>query len=454
MAKRNTPVIHTETINLKMDAKNRSLLKTDPAQVLVNMIKQQRSLYSKNIGDWLAARQAAQNVDFPQRNRLYDIYEDLILDETVHGHIYNHRILPVKNRGFKIVDKDGKKDDDKTKLLQKRWFDYFIQYALESKFFGFSLCYFEEMILKDGINQVHELCLIPRKHVLQEKGFVLVWENDFKGQNFYEEPISHYVLPIGKTDDLGLLNKAVPLWIMKKHAWQNWDEFAEIFGIPIRIVKTASDDPRVRAEIEAWTRDMGSAAYGIFPENTDIDIKENSKTDAYKVFYEMINTANQGLAILFSGQTMTSMDGSSRSQAEVHADVATEIRKDDEKFITYEVHELLELLRTKHNYPFDEGDVFEWDVPEDVAALLNVYKEVNLMGFQLDPEEVSNRLGIKILGLKVAPAAPVDPNKEEPKLTPEEAAKKAAEEAKENLSVAEILKLHADIAKTYSHQTA
>ena len=134
-------------------------------------------------------------------------------------------------------------------------------------------------------------------------------------------------------------------------------------------------------------------------------------------------------------------------------DVATEIRKDDEKFITYEVHELIELLRDKHNYPFDEGDYFEWDVPEDVEGLLAVFKAVNEMGFQLDPEEVSNRLGVKVLGIKAPPAAPVDPNKE---LTPEEAAKKAAEDAKakENLTVSEILKLHADIAKNYKHVDA
>lgn len=446
MANQNKAVL-TQTIKVVEEAKKDGTLKKDPAQVLVNIIKQQRSLYSKGIGDWIAARQAALSVDFPQRNRLYDIYDDLVDDETVHGHMYNHRILPVKNRSFKITNAAGEKDEEKTKLLKKRWFDNFIQYALESKFYGFSLVYLNELELENGTSWVKNTEVIPRRHVLQEKGFILNWESDFTGVSFHDEPVSNYVLPIGKTHDLGLLNKAVPLWIMKKHAWQNWDEFAEIFGIPIRIVKTASDDPRVRAEIESWTRDMGSAAYGIFPEGTDIDIKENSKTDAFKVFYEMINTANQGLAILFSGQTMTSMDGSSRSQAEVHADVAVEIRKDDEKFIAYEVHELIELLRDKHNYPFDEGDVFEWDVPEDVDSLLGVFKAVNEMGFQLDPEEVSNRLGVKILGLKVAPTPPADPNK------PEDPKKPAAVDPKEKeeLTVAEILKLHADIAKAYSH---
>ncbi len=211
-----------------------------------------------------------------------------------------------------------------------------------------------------------------------------------------------------------------------------------------QVLKTSSQDPRVIAEIEDWAKQMGTSAYGVFPSDTEIEIKENSKTDAFRVFYEMIKTANEGLAVLFSGQTMTSMDGSSRSQAEVHQDVAFEIRKDDENFLQYEISDLLELLRTKHNYPFEEGDRFEWDVPEDVKGLLEVFKAVNEMGFQLDPEEISNRLGVKILGLKPNPAAAPP--------TDEDKGKKKEPTAAE-LAVSNILKLHAGIADLHSGGT-
>lgn len=431
-----TKVVKTQTINLKADGAKSAAITKDPAKVLVNLIKQQRSLYSKNIGDWLAGRATAEKIENPNRSKQYDLYDDIILDEFVHGQIYNHRILPVKNRSFKIVNAKGEKDEEKTNLLKRRWFDEYIEYALESKFFGFSLIYLDEMVMIDGRSDIKNVVLVPRRHVLQESGLVLNKQADTKGQNYLEQPLSNYCLPIGKPFDLGLLNKAAPLWILKKHAWQNWDEFAEIFGIPIRVVKTASQDPRVIAEIEEWVREMGTAAYGIFPDGTEIDIKENSKTDAFGVFHEMIKSANEGLAILFSGQTMTSMDGSSRSQAEVHQDVAFEIRKDDEKFLQYAVADLLEVLRLVHNYPFDEGDRFEWDVPEDVKALMDVFKAVNAMGFQLDPEEVSSRLGVKILGLKTPEAAaPGDDDKEE---------------TESELAAKKILKLHAEIADLYS----
>lgn len=446
-AKRRTGPVHTHTINLAVDSKERrEMLKKDPGSVMAGLVKQQRTQYSKTVGDLIAARHAAGSIDYPQRARLYDFYEDMLNDEMIYGQIYNHRILPVKNRNFKISNAAGVKDEKKAKLFNVRWIPEYIEYCLLSKFWGFSLIYLNELEAKDGVTWIKKIELFDRYHVLQEKGFIVNWQSDFTGTNYLEQPVSNYCMPIGNVRDLGLLNKAAHLWLLKKHAWQNWDEFAELFGIPIRIVKTNSDDPRVIAEIEGWTKDMGTAAYGIFPEGTEIDIKENSKTDAYKVFYEMIKSANEGLAILFSGQTMTSMDGSSKSQAEVHADVATEIRKDDEKFITFEINNLINLLRIKFGYPFDEGDVFEWDVAEDETALIAKFKAVDEMGFQLDPDEVSNRLGVKILGIKSA-AVPVD-EKEDPK-EKEPAPDLKKEEQDIELSMNGILKLHAGIAMLY-----
>lgn len=428
-----TTAVHTQTINLT--AVEKKQLKKDSAGVIINLIKQQRSLYSKGIADWLAARQSAGMIDFPNRSRLYDIYDDMMLDDFIHGLIYNHRILPVTNRANKIVSKDGKKDDNKSVLFQERWFDETLKFMLESIFFGHSLIFLKN--LQPGQALTNEVELIDRRHVLPELSYIKSWESDFTGQKYDEPPVSHHVLSVGNKTDLGLLNKAVPLWIIKKHGWQNWDEFAERFGIPIVAVKTASQDPRVIAEIEDWARELSTGAYGVFPDDTQIDIKENSKTDAFKVFAEQIRMAQEGLAVLFVGQTMTSMDGSSRSQAEVHQDVAIEIRKGDEKFLRYEIGILINKLATFHVWPLELTDRFEWDVPEDVKSLLEVFKVVNEMGFQLNAEEVSTRLGIKIDGLKAPIEVAPDPKKDK-------------EKDKKELSVSEILNLHAGIARLHN----
>lgn len=423
----------------------------DTATLMVNIIKQQRSLYAKGIADWIAAKQSALNVDYPNRSRLHDIYDDMIDDDFIYGMIYNQRITPVKNRATKIVSVDGKKDDKKTLLFQQRWFDEVIQYALESRFFGHSLIYLKDLKPDELLNNCVEL--IIRRNVIPEFGLIKKWESDFTGISYCDDPVAPWVLSIGKKDDLGLLNKCVPLWIIKKHGWQNWDEFGERFGIPIIAVKTASQDKRVIAEIEEWARELSTGAYGVFPDDTTFEIKENAKTDAFKVFSEMIRMAQESLAILIVGQTMTSMDGASLSQAEVHAGVKDEIRKDDEKFLKYEIAILLHKLFTYHGWPLDATDRFEFDVPEDVKGLLEVFKAVNGMGFQLNAEEVSTRLGVKIDGIKaVAPNPLLKPGAPKEEKPDNEKKPKEDEEDKVDLSAKKILALHADIAKLYSAQ--
>lgn len=449
MAKKNSQPVHKETINIVTQSASQKPKNEDTATLMINIIKQQRSLYAKSIADWIAAKQQALNPDFPNRSRLHDIYDDMLDDDFIYGLIYNQRIMPVTNRAHKIVSADGKKDDNKSRFFEERWFDELITYALESRFMGHSLVFFKN--IKPGEALTNCVELIPRRNVLPELGLIKTWESDFTGISYTTDPVAPWVLSIGKKDDLGLLNKCVPLWIIKKHGWQNWDEFGERFGIPIIAVKTNSQDKRVIAEIEEWARELSTGAYGVFPDGTDFDIKENAKTDAFKVFAEMIQMAQESLAILLVGQTMTSMDGASLSQAEVHANVKTEIRKDDEKFLRYEIAILLHKLITYHGWPLELTDRFEFDVPEDVKGLLEVFKAVNEMGFQLNAEEVSTRLGIKIDGLKTPAVKPeVEEGTEKKDLDSKEKDEEEKAKTKKELSAKDILNLHADIASLYS----
>jgi phage gp29-like protein len=385
----------------KLTAADRQQIKKDPAKVLSKIIVQQSSLYSKAMSDWLAARAAAENPVYPIRTLLYDLYHDLILDGFFYGLFYNHRVLPIKNKAFKIVNASGEEQPEKTKLLQKDWFYKLMLWYMESKLYGYSLPYIDSLSFDGSISNIQNMVLLPRKHVHPEKHVVTPFQNEFDGIDYQQRPLSNYVFPIGDPFDLGLLNIAAPLLIIKKHSWQSWDQFEEMFGIPIRIAKTASQDPRVQNEIQNWLVNMGSASYGIFPEGTDIDIRENKQTDAFSVFQQKITSINEELAILACGQTMTSMNGSSRSQGEVHERVKDQITKDDERgFRTLVNEHWLKMLMEEHGYPLEAGDSFEWDQPEDLDSLLKIYQGIDAMGFQLDQQQVAQKFGVKILGLK------------------------------------------------------
>ncbi|MDX5437888.1 MAG: hypothetical protein LPK03_11875, partial [Pontibacter sp.] len=106
--------------------------------IMAQIIKQQRTQTRKDIEDWKQAKKQAENPDKPNRRRLIEIYQDAVID----GHLssqMNNRIMRVTNKKFKIIDVNtGQEDEDKTKLLKKKWFKQFCWFAMESIFYGYS----------------------------------------------------------------------------------------------------------------------------------------------------------------------------------------------------------------------------------------------------------------------------------------------------------------------------
>ena len=70
-------------------------------------------------------------------------------------------------------------------------------------------------------------------------------------------------------------------------------------------------------KVEKMLADMGAAAWGLFPEGTEIDIKESSRGDAFNVYDRRIERANREMSKGILNQTMTIDDGGSL-QSQVH----------------------------------------------------------------------------------------------------------------------------------------
>lgn len=175
------------------------------------------------------------------------------------------------------------------------------------------------------------MSLVPRGLVIPEKSVLLYDVHQNKGLDF--TTLKDVLLFAKLSDGLGLFEKAAPYTILKRHSFGSWDEFEELYGIPIRIAKVASQSEQVKNEVSGWLQEMGSAAYGVFPMGTEVEIKENSKTDAFNVFLQKIQVVNSELSKLVKHETMTTDNGSSRSQSEVHQDTFNNVVASDHKKI-------------------------------------------------------------------------------------------------------------------------
>lgn len=371
-------------------------------KLLVELQRQTEMLTKKDIGAWRMAWQRAIDVQNPNRCALLDIYTDVGVDMHLTGCVGQRKGFVTK-RGFKLVDKGGKKNDEVTALFETEWFDEFVSLVLDSRYYGHSLIQFDVAIDRDGQMQFPIPELVPRKHVRPEYGVIVRNQNDVpqSGISYREGEFADWCIEVGRPHDLGLYLKCCPSALSKKNMLAFWDGFGEIFGMPIRIAKTTSQDEKSRNKIQDMLAKMGAAFYGVFPNDTEIEIKESSRGDAYNVYDKRIDRANSELSKGVLNQTMTIDSGSSLSQSQVHLEVFENVINEDQKLVRNVVNNKLIPFMAKHGFPV-VGYTFEWD--DTVVYTPEHIREVERMlitgGYEIDPKYFADKYGIEITGKK------------------------------------------------------
>ena len=302
---------------------------------------------SQDISSWRNAIKSAESIFFPRRVLLYDLYSEILLD----GHltaVVEKRKLSVTNTPLHFVQ-DGKVNKEITELIATERFITLLGYILETKIWGHSLI---ELSFE---NDVLIPILIPRKHVIPEKGIILRNQNDVAGFSYKEQPYSNYVLEVGEKDSLGLLMKAAQYVIYKRGGFGDWAQYCELFGMPFRVAKYDGYDDKTRTDLENALKEAGSAAYIVIPKEADLNFIQNNTTGSSILYDMLIDSCNKELSKLILGQTMTTEAGGALAQAKVHQEVEMEIHFADKLFVKNILNDrLIPLLKT-HGLNVDGG---------------------------------------------------------------------------------------------------
>ena len=112
---------------------------TLPGQKRPNVIVlTQPKRFGLDISDYMAAVRVAENVDFSRRYKLYDLYEDILMDTHLSCVLEKRKnAVLCSNMEFRV---DGKPDDKINEQIQSPWFNRLVGDILDAKFWGFSLC--------------------------------------------------------------------------------------------------------------------------------------------------------------------------------------------------------------------------------------------------------------------------------------------------------------------------
>jgi hypothetical protein len=368
----------------------------------IELLQTAQNLTKKDIGTWRAAWQMAINPENPQRRQLYGVYTDVCVDLHLSGCI-DQREKMVLQKAFKLVNKNGKENKELSELFEAEWFKDFMNYVLDSRFWGHSLIQFGDILNVMGKKKFEQVELVPREHVVPEFGVITKEAGgDYKkGIDYRNNRIAEWCIEAGKPKDLGLLLKCSPHSLAKKNMLAFWDSFGEIFGMPIRVGETTSRDPKEIAKIEKMLDGMGAMPWGLFPEGTTIKLIETSRGDAFNVYDKRIDRANSEISKGILNQTMTIDSGSSYSQSEVHLQIFDNVVEADADFVRDVINNKLLPFMVMHGFPVDKHR-FDWDeTVEYTPEQMRTIEQMMLSsGYEIEPEYFVEKYNIPITGKK------------------------------------------------------
>jgi len=336
----------------------------------------------------------------PVRVELIRTYNDLILDAHLTA-LMDQRKANILSRKYTLF----KGSQDLTKNLDHYWFYKFLEYAWEAQAFGYSL------IGLTGVekNQIVDVRNYERHLVEPVSEQYLPNPYVVSGIDLNSDMYKDWYVLVKQPDDLGFLAKAGFHVLSKKFVFTSWDEYAMVFGVPIRVAKIdATQGSGDKEKMSDDLASMGPAGVLVLDKSEDFQLHNASgSTSNYQVFMEQINARNRELSKLVVGQTMTTDDGSSRSQAEVHERVSNNITSADLRWIKHVVNSQL-LPRLAKLRVIPDGCIFEWE-QDDLLTLMQ-QKEVDDMllrnGYRLPPEYIDKKYGVPVVEAPPPPKTP------------------------------------------------
>ncbi|MET4128389.1 DUF935 family protein [Roseovarius sp. MBR-6] len=335
----------------------------------------------------------------------FDIYKPILTDPQVKS-VMTQRISAVTSREWEVVAGDESRSarraaDWLRDELSAMKFDRLTEKMLWGLFYGYSVA--EQMFRRDGQLWGWEDIRVRdrvRFRFDEECGLrLLTMSNMLVGEEMPGEKF--WVFSTGADHDdepygLGLAHWLYwPVWF-KRNGLKLWLIALDKFGMPTARGKyhsgaTEEDQKKLLEAVVAIRSEAGI----IIPEGMDIELlsaPSGASTLDYKALHDTMDAAISKIVL---SQTMTTDDGSSRSQAEVHQDVADAVKKSDADLVCQSFNEGPVARLSEFNFP-GVAPPMVWrkmDDPEDTSAAVDRDSKLHAIGWQMTEERVKETYG-------------------------------------------------------------
>ncbi|MGP9788937.1 DUF935 domain-containing protein [Roseinatronobacter sp. NSM] len=134
----------------------------------------------------------------------------------------------------------------------------------------------------------------------------------------------------------GLARLAAFTWMCKAFALKDWVAFAELYGLPLRLGRYGPEATREDVEkLFQAVANIGTDAAAVLPESMKIEFEAVATgAGGDKLFENLARYLDEQTSKAVLGQTMTSDNGSSMAQAQVHNEVRHDIAASDARGVS------------------------------------------------------------------------------------------------------------------------
>lgn len=253
---------------------------------------------------WRDAVREAEQAWYPHRVKMQRMFIDTILSGHTFACIKRRKQLTLL-REWCFKDKDGEENVEVKELLNKKWFASFLEYALEARFFGYSLIALDDLIA----DEFPKMQNIRRFNISPDRLNVTSYVYSLSGAQFTEEPYSPWHIWIATNSDVGvsevgyglLYNIAIYEIICRNVLGFNTDA-AELFGMPVRVGTTNKTEEAERRAFEGALANMGSAGYILKDALDEVELMESkSMGQGYKIFESLEKRCEQKISKMVLG---------------------------------------------------------------------------------------------------------------------------------------------------------
>lgn len=334
----------------------------------------------------------------------YQVYEAILRDDQVASCFQQFRSA-VKSREWDVAAGGDRRQDRQAaefirKTLERIRWDNVTDKMLFGVFYGFAI---GELIWEADGGQVQLVEIKVRKQRRFRFGWdmqprLMTFQNMLEGEVLPDYKFWHYSTGADNDDEpygLGLGHWLYWLTYFKRNGIKSWLKFLERFALPTAkgtySQGTTADE---RQKLKLALQGFGEDAAMMIPESVAIELVEASRTGTadYSVLCDRMDAA---IAKVILSQTMTTDNGSSLSQAQVHGGVKAEVVKAAADLIDSSANRTWVRWLIDWNFPGAAYPIVsrKMDEEEDLNTRSTRDKTLTDMGFRLTAEKVAEVYG-------------------------------------------------------------